>query len=96
MFTITEYSVELVKDPFGILTGERYEFLLDIDVDEEDELYSEHGVYIRAIYSITPEREGIIKYELFERNTRKYLEFDLEEDELAHVELFCKEHLNQE
>lgn len=93
MLTITEYSVELVKDPFGILAGDRYEFLLDIAVDEEDELYSEQGVYIRAIYSITPEHEGIIKYELFERNSRKYLEFELEEDELAEVEMFCKNHL---
>lgn len=93
MLTITEYSVELVKDPFGILTGERYEFLLDIAVDEEDELYSEQGVYIRAIYSITPEQEGIIKYELYERNSRKYLDFELEEDELAELEEFCKNHL---
>lgn len=94
MLTITEYSAELVKDPFGILVGERYEFLLDIAVDEEDELYSEQGVYIRAIYSITPEREGIIKYELYERNTRNFLEFELEDDELAEVEEFCKNHLN--
>ncbi|MBP1904032.1 hypothetical protein J2Z32_000649 [Paenibacillus turicensis] len=93
MLTITEYSVELVKDPFGILTGERYEFLLDIAVDEEDELYSEQGVYIRAIYGITPEQEGIIKYELYERNSRKYLDFELEDDELAELEVFCKNHL---
>ncbi len=38
MFTMTSYTVELVKDPFGILTGQRYEFLIDIEVEEDDEL----------------------------------------------------------
>ncbi|MGO4370907.1 DUF6509 family protein, partial [Paenibacillus sp. MCAF20] len=40
MFEVTEYSMELLKDPFGILTGQRYEFVLDLNIDEEDELYS--------------------------------------------------------
>ena len=35
---ITAYSVEEIKDPTNIIEGKRYEFLLDVEVDEEDHL----------------------------------------------------------
>ncbi|WP_274364344.1 DUF6509 family protein [Paenibacillus thermotolerans] len=95
MVTITEYSVELVKDPFGIIKGKRYEFILDIDVDEDDELYSEQGVALRVIYGVEEEKQRIVKYDILERNTEKHLDFDLEDDELEEVEAFCKEHLTE-
>jgi hypothetical protein len=95
MLTITGYRVESVKDPFGILVGERYEFLLDIEVPEDDELHSENGIYIRVIYSVEEDRTRMIKYELFEKSTDRYLEFDMEEDEEKLVEAFCKENLPQ-
>lgn len=95
MDNITDYSVELVKDPFGILTGTRYEFILDIQVDEEDELYSANGIYLRVIYGVEEGKGTIIKYHILERVTDKYLDFDLEDDELAEVEAFCKEHYAQ-
>lgn len=95
MDNITAYSVELVKDPFGILTGKRYEFILDLDVDEEDELYSENGIYLRVIYGGEEGKMGIVKYHIHERVTDKYMDFDLEEDELAEIEAFCKDHLNE-
>ncbi|MGO4269393.1 DUF6509 family protein [Paenibacillus sp. TAF58] len=95
MFTMTSYTVELVKDPFGILTGQRYEFLIDIEVEEDDELYSESGLYIRAIYSVEEEKSGIMKYELYEKTTQLYLDFDLEDDEVAAVEAFCKAHFQE-
>jgi hypothetical protein len=94
MLTISEYSVEAIKDPFGILAGQRYEFILDIEVPDDDELYSENGLYIRVIYSVEESRSGISKYEIYERTTRRYLEFDLEDEEIAAVESFCKEHLS--
>lgn len=90
---ITSFSVEKVKDPFGIIVGTRYEYILDLEIDEDDELYSEQGVYLRVIYSVEEERTRIVKYELYERSTDRYLEFDLEEDELAEVDVFCREHL---
>lgn len=93
MLTITEYSVVQIKDPFGILPGTRYEFMLNIDVEEDDELYSENGLYIRAIYGVQEDKSGLVKYELYERGVDRYLDFDLEEDELAEVEAFCKAHL---
>ncbi|TDF93882.1 pullulanase [Paenibacillus piri] len=91
--TITAYSVEQVKDPFAILPGERYEFKLDIEVPEDDELYSEQGLYVRVIYRVEEGRTGVVKYEIFERETEHYLDFDLEEEEEALIDGFCKEHL---
>ena len=95
MFTITSYSVEAVKDPFGILTGQRYEYILDIEVDEDDDLYSPNGLYIRAIYSEEEGKLTRIKYEIFEQKTEEYLDFDLEEEEEAWLDDFCKEHLHE-
>ncbi|MCS7458905.1 DUF6509 family protein [Paenibacillus doosanensis] len=95
MIAISGYSVELVRDPFGILQGKRYEFVLDIEVDEEDELYSENGLYVRVIYSVEESRAHIVKYEIYERSTNVYLEFDMEDEERALVETFCKEHYQE-
>lgn len=92
MLTINEYKVVLIRDPFGILAGERYEFLLDIEVPEEDELHSENGSYLRVIYSVEESRTAIVKYEIFEKSTDRYLDFDLDEEEEQQVEAFCKEH----
>lgn len=94
MLTITNYTVKLIKDPFKILTGERYEFILEIDVPEDDELYLENGLNARVIYTVDETRTGIVKYELLERTSEKYVEFDLEEDELELLATFCKEHLS--
>lgn len=91
MLTITEYSVELVKDPFGILTGKRYEFILDIEVPEDDELFSENGLYVRVIYGVEENRSRIVKYEIFEKSTDKYVDVELEDEEMAAIEAFCKE-----
>ncbi|MEC0207786.1 DUF6509 family protein [Paenibacillus ehimensis] len=95
MFTITGYSVELVKDPFGILSGKRYEFLLDIEVEEDDELYSEQGLYVRVIYSVEENQTSIVKHEIFERTTEQLLDFELEDDELEVVKAFCQEHVGE-
>jgi hypothetical protein len=93
MFTTTSYTVEVIKDPFGILTGRRYEFLIDIEVEEDDELYSESGLYIRAIYNVEEGKSGLLKYELYEKTTQLYLDFELEDDEIAEVDAFCKAHV---
>ncbi|RFU67829.1 DUF6509 family protein [Bacillus sp. V59.32b] len=94
MIDITSYSVELLKDPFGILTGERYEFLLDIDVPEDDELYSEKGLYIRVLYTVEEHRSVIVKYDIIEKETDNVTDFELEEEEEAIIDSFCKKHLN--
>lgn len=95
MFDITEYSVEILRDPFGILTGTRYEFLLDLDVPEDDELHHEEGVSLRVIYVVEEESTRIAKYEFLTTTTNKYIDFELEEDEEQVVLAFCKEHFQQ-
>ncbi|SDC91696.1 hypothetical protein SAMN02799630_01713 [Paenibacillus sp. UNCCL117] len=92
MFTVSEYTVEFVKDPFQILEGKRYEFIIDIAVPEDDELYSEHGLYIRVIYRVADDQGAIVKYDIYERTTDTYQDFDLEDDELAVLQAFCSEH----
>ncbi|KAA0550208.1 pullulanase [Bacillus sp. BGMRC 2118] len=95
MFTITEYTVERMDDPFNILQGNRYEFILQISVDEEDELYTEKGVYLRVIFTIDGILKKISQYTFHENSTNRYLEFELEEVEEKEVLHFCLTHYNQ-
>lgn len=95
LLTISSYTVELIKDPFGILSGKRYEFMLDMEVEEDDELYSENGLYVRALYLVDVDKSELLKYELFEKNTEKYQDFDLEDDEVAIIAAFCKANYNE-
>ncbi|AYC28580.1 DUF6509 family protein [Paenisporosarcina cavernae] len=96
MMEITQYSVEEIHDPTGIIEGKRYEFLLDIEVDEEDELFQENGVELRAIIG---EKDGVyhlVQHFLLDRVTTKILDFELEDEEVEMVVAFCKEVLLQE
>jgi hypothetical protein len=92
---ITEYTVEQIKDPTGILSGERYEFFLNIEVPEDDELYNENGLQLKVLYSIDDKQSKILNYHFYDSLTNKYLEFALEEDEEKLVEEFCKEHFQE-
>lgn len=95
MFAITTYTVEAIQDKFGILSGNRYEFMLEIEVEEEDELYSENGLDLRVIYKEEDGRTSIVKYEFIEKTTNKYVDFELEDDEADFVDAFCKEHYKE-
>lgn len=95
MFEITEYSVELMKDPFGILSGTRYEFILDLAVDEEDELHHEDGVSLRVIYVVEEESRRIAKYEFLTTTSNKYLDFEMDEEEEQQILAFCGEHVSE-
>jgi uncharacterized protein (UPF0128 family) len=95
MLIINEYSVELLEDPFGILQGNRYEFILHLSVDEEDELYTEKGVYLRVIFTVNDIDKKISQYSFHERTSERYLEFELEEDEEQMVFNFCLEHFHE-
>jgi hypothetical protein len=96
VLTIAEYTVEEIKDPFGIIEGERYEFILYIDVPEDDELYNEKGIYIKLLFGVNGAESKLIKYDLYEAESNTYLDFDLEEDEEKEVFEFCKTHLTVE
>ena len=90
---ITAYSVEEIKDPTNIIEGKRYEFLLDVEVDEEDELYTEGGIEIRALIGENAGEVRLLNYFLKERLTEELLDFALEEDEEQMILDFCKEEL---
>lgn len=90
---ITGFALEKLEDPFGILSGERYECFLDIEVPEEDELFTENGLLVKVLYAVEEQETRMITYSLLENTTEKYLEFELEEDELTKIDKFCKEHL---
>ena len=90
---ITAYSMEEIKDPTNIIEGKRYEFLLDVEVDEEDELYTEGGIEIRALIGENAGEVRLLNYFLKERLTEELLDFALEEDEEQMILDFCKEEL---
>ena len=90
---ITAFLIEEIKDPTNIIEGERYEFLLDIEVDEDDELYCEGGVEIRAIISKNGDDVRLASYFLIDKGTNDYLDFALEEDEEQGIVAFAREQL---
>ncbi|MUT67528.1 DUF6509 family protein [Paenibacillus sp. NEAU-GSW1] len=95
LLTISSYSVEFIKDPFGILAGKRYEFLIDIELDEEDELYSSKGIYLRVVYRVEGEAGEIIKHDIIEKESEKHLDFELEDEELQELAAFCAAHYGE-
>ncbi|MFC7370617.1 DUF6509 family protein [Fictibacillus iocasae] len=93
MMNITRHDVDQLKDPTGILKGERYEFFIHFEVEEDDELYSENGLYIKLIYAQEDGEGRIANYQLFENNTNEPLDFELEEDELQVFQEFCSKNV---
>ena len=89
---ITEYTVEQIKDPTGILAGRRYEFILIIDVPEEDELYRENGLQLKVLYFVDDQEAKMLNYHFYDSIENKYLDFALEEDEEQMVKDFCQVH----
>ncbi|BCB03830.1 DUF6509 family protein [Bacillus sp. KH172YL63] len=90
---ITHHQVEELKDPTGILSGDRYEVIFDIEVPEDDELYSEQGIYIKAIFVRDESGERLVQSTIIERNTEEFLDFELEEEEENLLLSYCKEHI---
>jgi Family of unknown function (DUF6509) len=88
---INSYTVEEIKDPTGILTGLRYEFFLNIEVDEDDELYSDSGISLRVLFYRDNEDSRILNYH-FQTGSGEILDFALDEDEETEIQRFCSEH----
>lgn len=93
---ITAFSIEEIKDPTNIIEGKRYEFLLDVEVDEEDELYSAAGIEIRVIAGQKDEEVRVLNYFLTDKADNKMLDFALEEEEEAMILTFVREELNKQ
>lgn len=93
---ITQFLIETILDPTNIIEGKRYELLLDVEVDEEDELYSEAGIEIRAIIGVLDGNVRVISYFIMDKKDNTYLEFELEEEEEQMIVAFCNEELKVE
>lgn len=91
----TEYTIEKVEDPFGILHGNRYEFFIDFEVDEEDELYREQGLKLKVLYVVDDNGPRVVHFHILEADTEKVLEFELEDEEIQMVKDFCQEHYSE-
>lgn len=92
---ITEYTVELIKDPTGILTGNRYEFFLNINVPEDDELYHENGLQLKVLYYADENQSKVLTYHFYDSLENKFLEFALEDEEEKLVNEFCSMHFHE-
>ncbi|MFJ8064394.1 DUF6509 family protein [Psychrobacillus sp. NPDC096426] len=93
---ITSYEVEKIKDPTGIITGDRYEFLLGIEVPEDDELFDEDSsLDLRVILAVIETEERIVQYHFLNRSNGNVLDFALEGEEEVEVLTFCKEHYKE-
>jgi len=95
MITITEFEAQLINDQFGILPGNRYEFLLYLDVPEDDELYNENGIYVRALYVVDEDKKQLLTYSLMERGEDTVLDFELEDDEIKLISDFCEKYYSE-
>ena len=93
---ITQFSVEEIKDPTNIIEGKRFEFLIDVEVDEEDELYSEAGIEIRVLIGQNEGETKLLNYFIMDKGENKYLDFGLEDEEETMILEFCKEQLENE
>lgn len=90
---ITQFSVEEILDPTNIIEGKRFELLLDVEVDEDDELYSAAGLEIRVIAGLLNEEVRVVSYFIIDKANNEYLDFALDEDEEEMILAFCKEQL---
>ncbi|MEG0384660.1 DUF6509 family protein [Solibacillus cecembensis] len=93
---ITQFSIDTILDPTNIIEGKRYELLLDVEVDEEDELYSEAGLEIRAIIGVLDGNVRVISYFIIDKKDNAYLEFELEDEEQQMILTLCHEDLKTE
>ena len=93
---ITGHTVELLEDPFGLLEGSRYEFYLDIEVDEEDELYSDKGLTLKVIFLVNGSENRILQDYFIEQESEKVLDFDLEDEEIEQVTAYCVQNLPED
>lgn len=96
MMEITGHTVEKLEDPFGLLSGDRYEFFLNLNIDEDDELYSEKGVGLKVIYVVDHNGPKILQYYFFEKESEQIFDFALEDDEEELVKDYCSKNINVE
>ena len=95
MMEITGHTIEQIEDPFGILSGNRYEIFIHIEVPEDDELYSEKGLKIKVLLIEDETGYHISHYHIIENATEKVLDFELDEDEEELVKAYSIEEVKK-
>lgn len=93
---ITEYVMEEIFDPTGLITGERYEFKIYVDLEEDDELYRPEGIGIRTILAVDNDEKKLVVAHFFDRSTEEALAFELEDEEFTMIESFCIEQYEED
>ncbi|PID15513.1 pullulanase [Sporosarcina sp. P34] len=89
---IVKGEVQELVDPTGILDGQRYEFLLTVTLDEEDELFNEEGTGLRMLYSVKDGERKMLTYQFYELATESPFDVEWDEEEQASAEQYCNEH----
>ena len=92
---ITQSAVTELRDPTGILTGKRYEVYLYLEFEEDDELLEEDAAGIRTIYIVDGEADKVTATYFFKKGTEQALDFELEDEEIEEVLLFCRENVEK-
>ncbi len=90
---ITNHMVEKMNDPTGIIEGQRFEFLLDVEVEEDDELFTEGGLELRVILASEESGVRIVQYHFTDKGSKEVLDFALEDDEELEILAYCKNQL---
>lgn len=93
---ITEYIMEEIIDPTGIIQGDRYEFRIFVEVEEDDELFRAAGLGVRAIVAAENNEVRLLSSYFYERETEKALPYSLEDDEIEQVLTMCQTALQGE
>lgn len=93
---IESFEVEKLHDPTGIVEGDRYEFLIGLVYDEEDELFEQtDSIDVRVIFADDSKGQRIAQAHFIDRTTAKVLDFELEQEELETLLAFCQEHYKE-
>jgi hypothetical protein len=90
---LTLHSIEQLEDPFGILSGDRYEIFFNLEVDEEDELHHEGGLLLKVLYVVEEKASRVAQYHIFEKDTNHFIDVGLEDDEEAMVKEMCEKQI---
>jgi hypothetical protein len=93
---LTLHSIEKLDDPFGILSGDRYEIFFNLEVPEDDELYHEGGLLLKVLYVVEETNTRVSHYHIYEQDTNNFLDFALEDEEEAMVKEMCEKVLRTE
>ncbi|MBT2581479.1 DUF6509 family protein [Planococcus sp. ISL-109] len=88
---IINHEVRKMNDPTGILEGDRYEYTMSIEVEEDDELYRPGGLELRLILVVNEGSARIASYHFNDKETEQPLDFALDEEEEEQILAFCKE-----